>query len=216
MAQLTQKQKQILAFIREYVAENSVSPTLEEIAENVDIESRAGVHYHVKILEQEGFITKDNSLGKRTLQLVENLKFTRIPLLGIANAGQPLANAEEERMGVIEVDSNVVKNNGNLFAVKVDGDSMNQQYAPNRKSPYATILSHNSIAIVDREAQINEGDTVLAVINGGATIKVYNRTENSIVLKPNSSNPKHQPIFIFENEDALINGKVVLALNVPK
>ena len=215
MAQLTQKQKQILAFIREYFAENSVSPTLEEIADNVDIESRAGVHYHVKVLENEGFITKDNSIGKRTLQLAESLKFTRIPLLGVANAGQPLANAEEERMGIIEVDSTVVKNNGNLFAVKVDGDSMNQQYAPSKKSPYATLLSDNSIAIIDKEAQINEGDIVLAIINGGATIKVYNKTENSIVLKPNSSNQKHQPIFIFENEDLLINGKVVLALNVP-
>ena len=216
MVQLTQKQKEILAFIREYIAEKGFSPILEEIAEGVAIDSRAGVHYHLKTLEKQRFIRKKKSIGKRAIELVNNLDFTRIPILGIANAGQPLVEATEDRFGIVEVDSKAIRNKGSLFAVKISGDSMNNEYAPNKMSPYRALLQGGNIAIIDPNTEIVEGDIVLAIINGGATIKIYKKTKNAIALTPNSSNPKHQPIFIFDNQELFINGKVVLALDMPK
>ena len=215
MTNISPKQKEILMFLKEYISLRGESPTLEEIARNVEIGSRAGVHYHLKVLEQRGLIKKEKGVYRRLVDLVDELDFASVPLLGVANAGQPLASSVEERLGIIKIDSNVLKNNGNLFAVRLQGDSMNKQYIPNRKSPYATVLDDNNIAIIDKNAEIEDGDVVLAIINGGATVKVFKRTENSIVLMPNSSNSKHQPIFIFDEEDAFFNGKVVFALSVP-
>jgi SOS-response transcriptional repressor LexA len=70
--------------------------------------------------------------------------------------------------------------------------------------------------IVDKSAEVQEGDVVVAVIDNSATVKnISLKTKDMVVLYPQSDNPKHQPIYIDSNSDFMINGKVVKVLDNP-
>jgi repressor LexA len=70
--------------------------------------------------------------------------------------------------------------------------------------------------IVDKEAEVQDGDVVVAVIDNSATVKnISLSNKDMVVLYPESNNPKHQPIYIDSNSDFLINGKVVRVLDNP-
>lgn len=202
-------QNRIYHFIKEYFSAEGKAPTLSEIAQGLEIKSSAAVLFHLKALEKLGFIVRTGE--NRGIILKEELDFTKIAVLGIANASAPLADAEQSHVGYLQLDKRMILNNGNLFAVKINGDSMNQQLI----NDSSVTLRHGNYAIVDRKAEYRQGDVVLAVVNGGATIKVYKETEEGVVLLPNSSNEKHHPIYIKDREQLVINGKVVMALETP-
>lgn len=201
-------QNKVLAFLVEYISAHGQSPTLAEIATFVGITPPA-VLFHLRSLEKKGSIIRSGE--NRGITLRQELDFTNIPVLGIANASTPLDMAEETRMGYLQVDRMIIRNKGNLFAVKINGDSMNLHLLNDSHVP----LRHGNYAIVDREKEIKQGDVVLAIVNGGATIKIYRETNEGVVLMPHSSNPVHHPIYIRDKEQLVINGKIVLALDNP-
>jgi repressor LexA len=86
---------------------------------------------------------------------------------------------------------------------------MNEAQVGNTK-----ILSGNYL-IIDKNAEISDGDIVVAVIENSATVKKIKRLEDMIVLYPQSNNPIHQPIFLSLDFDGLINGKVIKVLENP-
>jgi len=213
MQNITNKQQKVLNFIKHYYSTNSATPTLQEIAENLDMDSRASVLYHLKRLEEKDFIYRTNK--KRGIILKQCISFTTIPILGEANAGTPLASGKEEELGELQIDARIIRNKKNLYAVKIKGDSMNLQkvYINNVKD--TAILKDNNYAIIDKDASYTFGDAVLAIINDAATIKVLSKAGNHIALVPNSTNKSHTPIYIQENDGSFINGKVVYALENP-
>jgi repressor LexA len=213
MNELTSKQQEVLESIKSYYSERGEYPTLEEIGQRVGIESRSGVHHHLHKLKKKGYLSR--SSRNRDITLKEALNFTTIPILGYANAGQPLFPAEEEEDGKLEMDVRIIKNDGNLFAVEVVGDSMNKQEVSNKYLKESAKLENGNYAIVDKSANYQDGDVVLAVIDDCATIKVLKRSQGMVTLIPNSTNPKHKPIFIKDSEDLFVNGKVVLAIKKP-
>jgi len=73
-------------------------------------------------------------------------------------------------------------------------------------------IIEGDLILVKQQPTANEGDKVVALIDGGATIKEFHRTKDMIILKPNSSNGKHQPIIL--TDDFQIQG-IVLAI-IPK
>lgn len=110
---------------------------------------------------------------------------------------------EEDLLGYITVDNRIVKNNGKVFSVIIRGDSMDLAKVNNKN------LSDGRYAIVDKNREYSDGSIILALIDGAATIKRINIKRNRIVLEPVSSNRKHFPIFISDNEDLFINGVVI-------
>lgn len=208
MGEISSKQKQILEYIRKYISQNSKSPTLQEISETCEMESRAAVHYHIQKLIDGGYISRGKNT--REISLKETMSFCSIPIYGTANAGLPLSPAQEDYdLGNLQLDSRIVQNKGNLFAVKISGDSMNRQHVQKE------MLKDGNYAIVDTKAHYRDGDVVLAVIDNAATIKVLKNTNSYVTLMPNSTNPAHHPIYILDNENFYINGKVILALESP-
>jgi repressor LexA len=203
-------QQKIFQFIKEYIAAEGEAPTLSEITTTLGMKSSASVLFHLRSLEKKGSITRSHDA--RGITLTESLSFSSIPVLGIANASAPLADAEESHLGYLQIDNMIIRNKGNLFAVKINGDSMDQQFV----SETSVTLKHGNYAIVDRKTDYHPGDVVLAVVNGGATIKVYQETSDGVILLPNSSNDRHHPIYIKDREQLQINGKVVMALERPK
>jgi repressor LexA len=212
---LTKKQELVLKAIRDFFLENSYAPSLTELQKILNISTKRGVVIHLMALERKGYIIRTNE--PRGIRLVddneESISFeymVGIPILGYVNAGTPLVSAEEENLGILKVDKDIIgKGKRDLFSVIVKGDSMNEAQVGNTK-----ILSGNYL-IIDKNAEISDGDIVVAVIENSATVKKIKRLEDMIVLYPQSNNPIHQPIFLSLDFDGLINGKVIKVLENP-
>lgn len=109
-----------------------------------------------------------------------------IPLLGTVKAGYDYM-AQENWEGMIEVDKDIIKDGSDYFALKIKGDSM---------SP---VLIEDDIVIIKKQEDFENGDLVVAIINGDeATIKKGRKNDTSIVLQP--FNPNYEPL-IFTNDE---------------
>ncbi len=212
---LTEKQEVVLKAIRDFFLENSYAPSLTELQKILSISTKRGVVIHLMALERKGYIIRTNE--PRGIRLVDdNEEFISfeymvgIPILGYVNAGTPLVSAEEENLGILKVDKDIIgKGKRDLFSVIVKGDSMNEAQVGNAK------ISDGNYLVIDKDAEISDGDIVVAVIENSATVKKIKRLEDMIVLYPQSSNPIHQPIFLNLDFNGLINGKVVRVLENP-
>lgn len=207
---LTLKQRQVLELLQEYIYENEQSPTLPELQTELDIKTKRGVVKHLMALERKGYIYRNGKPRGIVLTDPNYVQNTYgIPILGFANAGRPLVFAEEDIIGTIHVDKDLVKTVANTFALIIKGDSMNM------KRVDRVPIADGNYAIVKKGAEFQNGDPVLAVINNAATIKSFKKSRNSIILYPESSNPVHTPIYIGEGNDFYINGKVIAVLENP-
>lgn len=211
MDNLTEKQSQIFEFIKKYMNLNGKAPSLSELMNFTNIQTKQGVIKHLKLLEKKGVIKRTGE--PRGIKLIKNNKnFVNIPILGKANAGQPLILAQEELIGEIQLDENLLPVNGtDVFAVIVKGDSMNEREIRGK------FIQDNSLALVRRTKNILDGDVVLAVIEQEATIKTFMQKDDMVILYPESSNKLHKPIYLSEESKDLfeINGKIVAVLDNP-
>ncbi len=207
---ITEKQDKALTFIRDYFLEKGVAPSLTELQEHLGVSTKRGVVTHLEALEKKGFIIRTGGARGIQLQEEENYEYLiGIPILGYANAGTPLATAEEDYIGTLRVDSNLLKKKSDLFSLIVKGESMNK-HAINNVS-----LSNGNYVIIDKVTEVNDGDTILAVIDNSATIKIFKKENDVIILYPNSYNKTYQPIYLDPNRENIINGKVVMAFQNP-
>ncbi len=207
---ITEKQEKALAFIRDYFLEKGIAPSLTELQEALSISTKRGVVTHLEALERKGFIIRTGGARGIQIQGEENYEYLiGIPILGYANAGTPLAVAEEDYIGTLKVDRKLLKKKSELFSLIVKGDSMNKHSINN------TTLSNGNYAIVDKRAEVEDGDAVLALIDNSATIKIFKRQNNLIILYPHSYDNTYQPIYLDKDRESIINGKVVLAFQNP-
>lgn len=137
-----------------------------------------------------------------------------IPVRGIANCGPASMYADDENIGYIHVSSTFLKTNryDDLYAIIASGDSMNQTKIDGKP------INDGDYVVVDRSvSQPNDGDCVVAIVNGLANIKRFLRERGRIVLVSESSE-HFDPIFIHpeDQDEALIAGKVVQVVQKPK
>ena len=121
---LTEKQVRVLTTIRDFFLENGYAPSLSELQLMLSINTKRGVVNHLESLEKKGYIIRTSE--PRGIKLVEEEEYEYmigIPILGYANAGQPLAIAEEDRLGLLHVDKSLLSHKSNLFALIVTGDN---------------------------------------------------------------------------------------------
>jgi repressor LexA len=215
---LTERQEKVLTLIRDFFLENGQAPSLGELQKKLGFSSKRGVVNHLIALENKGYIIRTSE--PRGIQLLDensddNLDYEYligIPILGYANAGTPLVAAEQEALGVLKVDKNIIdkKSKKDLFGLIVKGDSMNSRDFDGIN------IEEGRYLIVDKSAEVQEGDVVVAIIDNSATVKnISLKTKDMVVLYPESDNPKHQPIYIDSDSDFMINGKVVKVLDNP-
>jgi repressor LexA len=209
---LTEKQQRVLDTLRGYYTDHEEAPTLSELKDMLGIKTKRGVVKHLEALEKKGYLNRSSKA--RGIMLIEHLNADTlsIPVLGYANAGKPLVFAEEDIIGSIKVDKHILKKHvkkGDIFGLIVKGDSMNMRTI--NKVP---LLERNYL-IVDKSAEYMDGDVVLAVIDNAATIKTFKKSQNSVILYPESSNPIHSPIYLRDDVEGFINGKVIAVLENP-
>jgi len=210
---LTQKQEQVLKIIKRCYLEKGYAPSLNELKDELHITTKRGVVVHLDALEKKGYIFRTSQ--PRGIHMVENDEqivydyLVGVPILGYANAGIPMVSAEEENIGILKIDKNILGKKKDLFSLIIKGDSMDLAKIENNT------LENGKYIIVEKNADFEDGDIVVAIIDNSATIKRIKRLKDMIVLYPDSSNPSNTPIFIDKNTDILINGKVIKVLDNP-
>jgi SOS regulatory protein LexA len=206
---LTPKQKIILNVVKNYALTKGQMPTVREIMEEAEkqglkLKSTRSVFLYLEKLEEKGLIKRNNK--KRGIELPDqsSSSFLSVPIYGTANAGTPTMFAEEYIEGYLKISRRIARNR-KLFAIQIDGDSMNESEIEGKK------IDNGDFILVQSDLRnYSHGDKVLAVIDGLATVKIYKRLgPNRIGLFPESNNPSHQPIFLTNEDDFIINGKVV-------
>lgn len=190
---LTSKQKEMLLVIKNLTTKNGHPPTLREIQEHLHYGSISAVQRHTDALKKKGFLSSDK-YQQRNLKVKKDFQKTfSIPLVGVITAGQPILAIEN-----IEayIPYSVKGDPQDYFFLKVIGDSMNKAG-----------IDDGDLVLVKKQFTADNGDKVVALIGDEATIKVYKKEKDRIVLEPKSSNPANKPIYIFD--DIQIQGKVV-------
>ncbi|MEK7225110.1 MAG: transcriptional repressor LexA, partial [Bacteroidota bacterium] len=192
MPTLTQKQKLILDYIKEYNRKHGVSPTFEEIGKHIG-KAFSTVHEHVRALIKKGYVIK-NANDPRGIELHDNKKSTiDIPILGTIAAGQPIEEITVPN-GTVTLTRDEIGKTGKHFALRVVGNSMIDEG-----------IFDGDTVVIRQQTTADNGQTVVAIIDeGNATLKKFYREHDRIRLQP--ANPT---LFPFYRTEVEIRGIVV-------
>ncbi len=196
----TEKQRKILDVIRDFTATMGYPPSVREIGERVGLSSSSTVQSHLKTLEKRGLLRRDPTkpralvpadLALRPMPVDDELPATvALPIVGRVAAGVPIT-ASENLEDTFVLPASFVKRNG-AFMLRVKGDSMVD----------AAILDGDLI-VVDPRPTAENGEIVVAMIDGEATVKRFFREAGRIRLQP--ENPTMEPIYA---DDVTVVGRV--------
>lgn len=193
MPNLTKKQKVVFDFINNYISENGISPTIEEIRKKLKLKAISTVHEHVHSLTEKGYLSKsDNSA--RSLEPRKELKaIIEIPIIGRIAAGYPIEAIENSEDTISVINPGIKSANG-YYALKVVGNSM-----------IGEGIFDGDIVIIKKQSVAENGQTVVAIIDENqATLKKIYREKDRFRLEPR--NPKMQPLF---RTDVEVRGVVI-------
>lgn len=195
---LTERQKEIYEFIRTAIATRGIPPSMRDIGEKFSIRSTNGVEGHLAALERSGFITRERgkSRGIFLRAGARSSSGATVPLLGRVAAGMPVLSPENQEAEVL-VDLSLfsLRSSHNLFALTVRGESMID----------AHIMDGDTL-LVRAHATAQNGEIVVALVEGEATVKRFYREKKGIRLQPENSSMK--PIYLERGEFRIV-GKAV-------
>ncbi len=184
---LTKKQKNVYDFICEFIEENGYSPTQTEIKDFFGFRSLGSVQDYIRYLTNAGYLKSDPGTVRGLEPISESQPSVEIPLLGDVAAGIPIEAIENAEM--IQVPKFMI-DNGEHFALNVHGSSMIEDG-----------ILNGDVIIVKKQLKAENGQTVVATIEGEATVKRFYRKRNGIELHP--ANSQMSPIFVEEGEFAI-------------
>jgi repressor LexA len=201
---MTQRQQEVLRYIRQHVAAHGYPPSIREIGLEFNIRSTNGVRGILQALERKGEI-KRRALLSRGIELMHPQvrygggqaipEMTRVPIIGRVAAGAPLL-AEQNVEGTIALDRDLLSGD-NTFALRVKGDSM-----------VGAGIFDGDLVFARPQGDFRRGDIVVAVIGEEATVKYYYPDNGHIRLEP--ANRFFGPIVVERSTPGFyIAGKVV-------
>lgn len=197
MNELSEKQSKLLNFIVSEIRENSLPPSLSEMASFLKVSSKNAVSKLLDQLEDKGFI---RITGKaRGIQVLDSLGESTqkgmfsVPILGSIQAGMPML-AEEHIEDWINLPQTLVRNRKNVFLLRVRGDSMKNAG-----------IFEGDLVIVKPTKEVKNNDIVVALLHDEATVKRFIKIQNRIYLKPENENYKN----IYPEGEWTVQGKVV-------
>lgn len=182
--------------------------TLRQIGELIEEKLPQKIKHHLSQLERKGFILIDRK-NKNIRRISNKAKvgdiFISIPIIGTANCGPATIYADQNIEGYLKISKRLVSNKKSVFALRAEGNSLN------RASIDGKNVESGDFVIVDSEnTSPHDGDYIVSVIDGMANIKKYLLDKkNSRIALLSESTQEYSPIFIHENDDFKINGKIV-------
>lgn len=199
MTRLTPRQHQVYSYIVNYVDRYGSAPTLQEIAAYLGVKGNLGVLRHLQALEKKGYIERTGA-GSRGIRVVGRSSSRCLPLVGTIAAG-PLREAVADTDDSIQVDAALVRGEGS-FVLRVKGDSM-----------IGAHILDGDLAVVRPQPTADNGDIVVAVLEGEATLKRFFREGDKVRLQP--ENPHLAPIILsIDSGELRLAGKVTGVIRV--
>lgn len=192
---ISNKQREILEYIKQEILNKGYPPAVREICEAVDLKSTSSVHSHLETLEKNGYIRRDPTKPRAIEIIDDNFNLTRrevvnVPLIGRVAAGQPLLAVENIEI-YFPIPAEFMPN-AEAFMLKVKGESMIN----------AGIFDGDQI-LVERQSTAQNGDMVVALVDDSATVKTFYKEDGHYRLQP--ENDTMEPIIV---DECLILGKV--------
>lgn len=192
---ISNKQKEILEYIKQEILNKGYPPAVREICEAVDLKSTSSVHSHLETLEKNGYIRRDPTKPRAIEIIDDNFNLTRrevvnVPIIGSVAAGQPIL-AVENIENYFPIPTEFMPNT-ETFMLKVKGESMIN----------VGIYDGDKI-LVQQQSDARNGDIVVALVDDSATVKTFYKENGYIRLQP--ENDTMDPIIV---EDCQILGKV--------
>ncbi len=201
----SKRQQAVLDCIERCIADKGYGPTVREICEDLGLSSPSTVHVHLKALERKGLIKRD-PLKSRSITLASAdrdapapdgvfapsfSKLVNLPLVGDVAAGTPIL-AEENITDTIALPTDIVGDDA-AFMLSVRGDSMVE-----------IGINDGDYVVVKQQPVADNGDIVVALVEGEATVKRFFKERDHVRLQPENSSM--EPIIA---RDCMIAGKVV-------
>ena len=195
LGKITDKQKQILEYIKSEIMSKGYPPSVRDICQAVSLKSTSSVHSHLETLEKNGYIRRDPT-KPRTIEILDESfnnfrrEMINVPMVGTVAAGSPIL-AVENIEGYFPIPAEFMPNQ-DVFMLKVKGESMIN----------AGILDGDSI-LVKQQTTAKNGDMVVALVDDSATVKTFYKEDGHFRLQP--ENDHMDPIIVQEVD---ILGKV--------
>src|SRR3989344_1100418 len=189
---ITPRKKQLVEFINSYSQKHDFAPSIPEIGRRFNL-AVSTVHQHLQELEEGGHLKRERN-QQRGIELVSEEPLVHIPLLGVIAAGQPIEAVENREF--IAVPKSKVPKTGNLFALRVSGESMIDEG-----------IADGDVIIARKQDTAQNGDRVVALVDGtDATLKTYYRERGHIRLEP--ANKTFSPIIVPQGRGVALQGVV--------
>ena len=199
-----------MEFMREFLQENWLPPTVRDIQRACKISSTSVVDYNLRLLERDGYIRRKPDIA-RGIELVDELNPSqrsspdshRIPVMAYIAAGEPLPLVDDEGwvpgepLETIEVPSEMLRGNRRLYALKVRGTSM-----------IDALVDDGDIVLVEPLRQAPNGEMVVArlTLENETTLKHLYQEGDRVRLQP--ANKQMQPIYCAA-DNVEVQGRVV-------
>lgn len=193
---ITDKQREILEYIKETILKKGYPPAVREICEAVRLKSTSSVHSHLEQLEKNGYIRRDPT-KPRTIEIIDDTfnlarrEVVNVPLLGTVAAGAPIL-AQENIENYFPIPVEMLPNK-EIFMLKVKGDSMID----------AGIYDGDRVIVAKADTARN-GEIVVALVDDSATVKTFYKEKGRFRLQP--QNASMDPIIL---DEVQILGKVI-------
>lgn len=207
--ELSERQKKILEFIRQFINEHHFPPTIREIGETVGISSTSVVKYNLDALQRRGYIERDREIS-RGLRLVQDAaehlaEVIQIPILGRIAAGEPIPVPEADfspfgHDATVELTRDIVKDAANTYALEVQGDSM-----------IDALINDGDIVLMRHQERVENGELAAVWVRSQeeTTLKRFYLEGDRVRLQP--ANPIMEPMF-FPAKDVEVMGKVLCVI----
>ena len=183
---ISEKQREILEYIKQEILQRGYPPAVREICEAVNLKSTSSVHSHLETLEKNGFIRRDPTKPRAIEILDDDFNLTRrevvnVPVIGQVAAGEPIL-AEQNIQDYFPIPVEFMPN-AEAFMLKVKGESMIN----------AGIFSGDTV-LVQRQSDAQNGDMVVALVDDSATVKTFYKEDGYYRLQPENDNM--EPIIV--------------------
>ena len=193
---ITDKQREILEYIKEMILKKGYPPAVREICEAVHLKSTSSVHSHLESLEKNGYIRRDPTKPRTIEILDDDFALTRrelvnVPVIGTVAAGVPIL-AEQNIEDYLPIPAEILPNK-EVFMLKVKGNSM-----------IGAGIYNGDKVIVAKQPNAENGDKVVALVDDSATVKTFYKENGHFRLQPENSSM--DPIILDQVE---ILGKVI-------
>lgn len=187
---LTKRQREILEYIRRYIADHDYAPSYREIGEYFNLRSTATIAEHVESLKEKGYLANEERAA-RSITLIPDqlLEVSGIPLLGSIAAGSPIEAIRTNE--TIDIPHDMIGRN--TYALRVRGESMIEDF-----------IADGDYVVIEPVVDVKDGDIVVALLEDSTvTLKRFYREKEYIRLQP--ANSRLKPIFV---KKVTIQGRV--------